>query len=29
VQVLDGRECDAANPPFLMARQKPPTAHHH
>jgi hypothetical protein len=29
VQVLDGRERDTANLSFLMARQKPPTAHHH
>jgi hypothetical protein len=29
VQVLDGRERDGACLPFLMARQKLPTAHHH
>ena len=29
VKVLDGREGDATNLPFLMVRQEPPTAHHH
>jgi hypothetical protein len=29
VQVLDSRERDAAHLSFLMARQEPPTTHHH
>jgi hypothetical protein len=29
VKVLDGRESDTAHLPFLVAWQKPPTAHHH
>jgi hypothetical protein len=29
VQVLDCRERDTTHLPFLIARQKPPTAHHH